>query len=89
MAECRGHGAWRRHDVDLAHIRSGSEHDLCAHGQSAAGDRGKERDGANLFTASIVALNADTGKMQWYFQSSPHDTHDWDAAQTPVLFDGE
>ena len=26
--------------------------------------------------------------MVWYFQSSPHDTHDWDAAQTPVLFDG-
>ena len=50
---------------------------------------GKARQGANLFTASIVALNPDTGKMQWYFQSSPHDTHDWDATQTPVLFDGE
>ena len=37
----------------------------------------------------MVALNPDTGKMQWYFQSSPHDTHDWDATQTPVLFDGE
>ena len=36
-----------------------------------------------------MALNPDTGKMQWYFQSSPHDTHDWDATQTPVLFDGE
>ena len=41
------------------------------------------RSGANLFTASIVALDADTGKMAWYFQSSPHDTHDWDATQTP------
>ena len=48
----------------------------------------KNREGANLYTASIVALNADTGKMAWYFQSSPHDTHDWDATQTPVLFDG-
>ena len=38
--------------------------------------------GANLFTESIVALNPDTGKMVWYFQSSPHDTHDWDATQT-------
>ena len=47
------------------------------------------RAGDNLFTASIVALNPDTGKMAWYFQSSPHDTHDWDATQTPVLFDGE
>jgi alcohol dehydrogenase (cytochrome c) len=35
-----------------------------------------------------VALNPDTGKMVWYFQASPHDTHDWDAVQTPVLFDG-
>jgi alcohol dehydrogenase (cytochrome c) len=48
----------------------------------------KNREGANLFTASIVALNADTGKMVWHFQSSPHDTHDWDATQTAVVFDG-
>lgn len=50
---------------------------------------GKDRAGANLFTESIVALNADTGKLVWYFQPSPHDTHDWDAIQTPVLIDGE
>jgi alcohol dehydrogenase (cytochrome c) len=49
----------------------------------------KGRAGANLFTESIVALNADTGKLAWYFQPSPHDTHDWDAIQTPVLFDGD
>ena len=30
----------------------------------------------------------DTGKMVWYYQATPHDTHDWDAAQTPVLIDG-
>jgi alcohol dehydrogenase (cytochrome c) len=48
----------------------------------------KNREGANLFTASIVALNGDTGKMVWYFQSSPHDTHDWDSTQTAVLIDG-
>ncbi len=50
---------------------------------------GKGRHGSNLFTESIVALNPDTGKMVWHFQCSPHDTHDWDAVQTPVLFDGE
>ena len=50
---------------------------------------GRQRQGDNLFTESIVALNADTGKLAWYFQSSPHDTHDWDATQTPVLFDGD
>ncbi len=50
---------------------------------------GTSRKGANLWTCSIVALNPDTGKMAWYFQASPHDTHDWDAVQTPVLIDGE
>jgi acido-empty-quinoprotein group A len=48
---------------------------------------GQSRLGANLFTASIVALNADTGKLVWYFQASPHDTHDWDNVETPVLLD--
>lgn len=50
---------------------------------------GKGRKGSNLFTESIVALSLDTGKMVWHFQPSPHDTHDWDAVQTPVLIDGE
>ena len=50
---------------------------------------GHSRPGANLWTCSIVALNPDTGKMVWYFQASPHDTHDWDGTQTPVLIDGE
>ena len=48
---------------------------------------GTSRPGANLWTSSIVALNADTGKLVWYFQTSPHDTHDWDATEVPVLFD--
>jgi alcohol dehydrogenase (cytochrome c) len=50
---------------------------------------GRQRQGDNLFTESIVALNPDSGKLVWYFQASPHDTHDWDATQTPVLFEGE
>jgi alcohol dehydrogenase (cytochrome c) len=45
-------------------------------------------EGDNLFTCAIVAVNVDTGKMEWYYQTSPHDTHDWDSAQTPVLIDG-
>jgi acido-empty-quinoprotein group A len=49
---------------------------------------GQSRPGDNLWTASIVALNVDTGKMAWYYQATPHDTHDWDSAQTPVLIDG-
>ncbi len=50
---------------------------------------GEQRPGDNLYTCSIVALNPDTGKLVWYFQPSPHDVHDWDAVQTPVLFDAE
>src|SRR5207245_1320150 len=50
---------------------------------------GEGRQGDNLYTCSIVALDADSGKLVWYFQPSPHDTHDWDAVQTPMLFDGE
>ena len=50
---------------------------------------GTTRKGANLYTCSVVALDADTGKMKWYIQTSPHDTHDRDSNQTPVLFDAE
>ena len=51
-------------------------------------ETGHGREGDNLWTCSIVALNIDTGKIAWYYQVSPHDTHDWDATQTPVLIDG-
>jgi alcohol dehydrogenase (cytochrome c) len=44
-------------------------------------------DGDNLFTCSLIAVNVDTGKMAWYYQTSPHDTHDWDSTQTPILAD--
>jgi alcohol dehydrogenase (cytochrome c) len=50
---------------------------------------GATRPGANLYTCTIVALNPDTGKLVWHFQVSPHDVHDWDAVQTPVLVDAE
>ena len=49
---------------------------------------GVARKGDNLFTCSLIAVNVDTGKMAWYFQTSAHDTHDWDSAQTPILIDG-
>jgi alcohol dehydrogenase (cytochrome c) len=44
-------------------------------------------DGDNLYTSCVLAINIDTGKIVWYFQASPHDTHDWDATQTPILAD--
>ena len=46
------------------------------------------REGDNLFTCSLIAVNVDTGKMAWYYQTSPHDTHDWDSTQAPILVDG-
>jgi alcohol dehydrogenase (cytochrome c) len=46
---------------------------------------GDDRKGTNLYSASIVALDADTGKLKWYFQFTPHDTHDWDSNHVPVL----
>src|SRR5262249_25262525 len=45
------------------------------------------RKGDNLYTATLLALDADTGGLKWHFQFTPHDTHDWDATQTPVLAD--
>jgi alcohol dehydrogenase (cytochrome c) len=48
---------------------------------------GEDRLGDNLYTASIIALDADTGKLRWHYQFTPHDTHDWDANQIPVLTD--
>ena len=52
-------------ELNLLYITTGNPQPVIAH---------KNREGANLFTASVVALHADTGKMAWYFQTSPHDT---------------
>jgi alcohol dehydrogenase (cytochrome c) len=50
---------------------------------------GDFRAGDNLYSCSVVALDADTGKLQWYFQFTPHDLHDWDSTQIPILLDAE
>ncbi|HEX5413331.1 MAG TPA: PQQ-binding-like beta-propeller repeat protein [Terriglobia bacterium] len=50
---------------------------------------GDERKGDNLYSDSVVALKPETGKLQWYFQFTPHDTHDWDAQEAPLLVDAE
>ncbi|MGO8718586.1 MAG: acido-empty-quinoprotein group A [Acidobacteriaceae bacterium] len=63
-------------DLNLIYWGTGNPHPVLA---------GTGRTGANLYTCSILALNADTGAIVWYFQASPHDTHDWDAVETPVL----
>lgn len=66
-------------ELNLYYIGTGNPNPVLA---------GQGRKGDNLYTCSIVALNPDTGKMVWYYQVNPHDTHDWDAVQTPVLIDG-
>ncbi|MBI3665881.1 MAG: PQQ-dependent dehydrogenase, methanol/ethanol family [Acidobacteria bacterium] len=46
------------------------------------------REGDNLYSDSLLALDPDTGKLRWYFQFTPHDAHDWDSTHVPVLVDG-
>jgi alcohol dehydrogenase (cytochrome c) len=58
-------------------------------GNPAPDWNGDGRLGDNLYTCSLIAVDADTGKMKWYFQFSPHETHDWDSAEPPILFDGK
>jgi alcohol dehydrogenase (cytochrome c) len=48
---------------------------------------GDPRPGADLYTDCVLALNPDTGALQWYFQFTPHDLYDYDAVETPVLVD--
>src|SRR5260370_1046843 len=48
---------------------------------------GDVRQGDNLYACSVVALDADTGKLKWHYQFTPHDVHDWDAISDPVLVD--
>jgi hypothetical protein len=45
------------------------------------------RPGDNLYTDSVIVLDADTGKLRWYVQQNPHDTHDWDTAAAPTIFE--
>ena len=56
-------------------------------GNPAPDWNGDMRKGDNLYSCSLLAIDADTGKMKWYFQFSPHETHDWDASEPPILFD--
>jgi alcohol dehydrogenase (cytochrome c) len=48
---------------------------------------GEERKGDNLYSSSILALDPASGKLRWHFQFTPHDLHDWDANQPPLLVD--
>lgn len=56
-------------------------------GNPAPDFNGGLRPGDNLYTDSVVVLDARTGKLAWYAQQIPHDTHDWDTAAAPIVYD--
>ena len=56
-------------------------------GQPGSQWAGEVREGDNLYTDSIVAIDVDTGRIKWHFQNTPHDVHDWDSLEMPVLVD--
>ena len=58
-------------------------------GNPAAEYNGDDREGDNLYSDCILALDAKTGKLKWHYQSTPHDLWDWDATETPVLVDAD
>jgi alcohol dehydrogenase (cytochrome c) len=56
-------------------------------GNPSPSNRGEGRAGDNLYSNSLLALNPESGKLNWYFQFTKHDEHDWDATQVPILVD--
>jgi len=56
-------------------------------GNPSPSNRGAGRAGDNLYSNTLLALDADTGKLKWYSQFTGHDEHDWDATQIPVMID--
>jgi len=58
-------------------------------GQAGPDFDGDVRRGDNLYSDCMVAIDASTGKLKWYFQFTPHDVHDWDAVEIPVLVDAQ
>lgn len=58
-------------------------------GNPSPSNRGAGRAGDNLYSDSLLALDADTGKLKWHFQFTRHDEHDYDATQVPVMVDAD
>jgi len=77
----RGGGIWTTPALDTA-----TGEVFVAVGNPAPDFHGSDRVGANLYTNAMIVLDARTGKLKWYKQAVPHDTHDWDmAVSTPVF----
>jgi alcohol dehydrogenase (cytochrome c) len=58
-------------------------------GNPAPDYNGDDREGDNLYSNSLLAIDVDTGKLRWHFQYTPHDLHDWDSNQVPILIDAQ
>src|SRR5438552_17133140 len=56
-------------------------------GNPSPSNRGEGRAGDNLYSNTLLALDADAGKLNWHFQFTKHDEHDWDATQVPIMID--
>lgn len=76
----RGPGSWVPMTVDYS---TGAI--FMATGNATDQDYGGTRPGDNLFATSLVAIDAQTGKLKWYFQTTHHDIYDWDLNSPPVL----
>ena len=88
LAERGSRPARRRDDLAAGHLRSGTEPALRDDRQSRSrSSRSGIARGRTSSRRRSWRSIPDTGKMVWYFQSSPNDTHDWDATQTAVLID--
>ena len=81
--------ARRRLDLEHADRRTRKPGSLYFSTSNASPWVGDAREGENLFTASIVALDAETGKYKWHYQMVHHDLWDFDAPSPTVLFNGE
>jgi len=83
-AERGGGSVWSTFTIDAA------QHELLVSvGNPAPDFRDDVRPGDNLFTNSVVALDLASGKLKWWVQQVPHDTHDWDTAAAPTIYDIE
>ena len=79
----RGRPAAR--SLEQRRLRRRREPRLLRHRQSRAGLGRRVRRGDNLYSDSVVALDADTGKLKWHYQFTPHDEVDYDSTQVPFV----
>jgi len=77
-----GSGIWATgaYDPDLNLVYIGT-------GNPGPDYHSESREGDNLYSCSMLAIDADTGEIKWHYQFTPHDVHDWDSTQVPILAD--